>query len=76
MFAGHIKSAVTMRMRKKDGTLATTDEEKGRVLCDHFDGAFNAPATAQVNDDVLTGLSLLTFPKSLPQLHRRCLDAR
>ena len=32
MFAGHIKSAVTMRMRKKDGTTATTDEENGRVL--------------------------------------------
>ena len=32
MFAGHIKSAVTMRMRKKDGTIATTDEENGRVL--------------------------------------------
>ena len=47
MFAGHIKSAVTMRMRKKDGTTATTDEENGRVLCDHFDGVFNAPATAQ-----------------------------
>ena len=37
MFAGHIKSAVTMRMRKKDGTIATTDEENGRVLCEHFD---------------------------------------
>ena len=47
MFAGHIKSAVTMRMRKKDGTLATTDEENGEVFCDHFDGVFNAPATAQ-----------------------------
>ena len=47
MFAGHIKSTVTMRMRKKDGTIATTDEENGRVLCEHFDGVFNAPATAQ-----------------------------
>ena len=47
MFAGHIKSAVTMRMRKKNGMIATTDEENGRVLCEHFDGVFNAPATAQ-----------------------------
>ena len=47
MFAGHIKSAVTMRTRKKDGTMATADEENRRVLCDHFDGVFNAPATAQ-----------------------------
>ena len=32
MFALHVKSAVTMRMRKKDGTTATTDEENGQVL--------------------------------------------
>lgn len=47
MFAGHIKSAVTMRMRKKDGTLATTEAENGAIFCEHFNGVFNAPATAQ-----------------------------
>jgi hypothetical protein len=48
MFVGHIKSSVTMRMRKKDGTLTTTEAENGAVFCEHFNGIFNAPATAQV----------------------------
>lgn len=47
MFAGHIKSAVTTRMRKKDGTLAKTEAENGAVFREHFNGVFNAPATAQ-----------------------------
>ena len=47
MFAGHIKSAVTTRMRKKDGTIAKTEAENGAVFCEHFNGVFNAPATAQ-----------------------------
>ena len=47
MLAGHIKSSVTTRMRKKDGTLAKTDAENGAVFCEHFNGVFNAPATPQ-----------------------------
>ena len=42
MFAGHIKSAVTTRMRKKDGTLAKTEAENGAVFREHlFNGVFN-----------------------------------
>mmetsp|Transcript_12562 Transcript_12562/g.29760 ORF Transcript_12562/g.29760 Transcript_12562/m.29760 type:complete len:80 (+) Transcript_12562:41-280(+) len=32
--------------RKKDGTLAKTEAENGAVFCEHFNGVFNAPATA------------------------------
>ena len=37
MFAGHIKSAVTVRMRKADGTMAVNDTENGEVFQKHFD---------------------------------------
>ena len=47
MFAGHIKSAVTIRMRKADGTMAANEAESSEVFRSHFEGVFNAPATAQ-----------------------------
>ena len=36
MFAGHIKSAVTMSMPKKDGTTATTDDRTEAVIAEPF----------------------------------------
>jgi hypothetical protein len=34
--AGHHEKAVTMKMQKKDGTFAKTEEENAKVLFDHF----------------------------------------
>ena len=56
-------AALPTKLELRTAVPVATDEERERVLCNCFDGALNAPATVQVNNDVLTGLSLLTFPK-------------
>ena len=51
MFAGHIKSAVTMRMRKKDGMIATTDEGNGQTPVNiHLSKQIQTPRLKSEND--------------------------
>eukprot|EP00957_Ditylum_brightwellii_P009610 724489-Ditylum_brightwellii.AAC.1 len=39
----HHSKCHTVRMRKQDGTKATTDEENAEVFCEHFSRIFNNP---------------------------------